>query len=362
MSKFYFEVDDLIVGESNEPNMDRVVSINELYDAGHHIVYWTNRGGVADIDYKGLTENQLKVWGAKYQELHMDKPKFDYLVDSKAVNTDEWFRPLRIGLVLNNLVRDYLSKLIEVYSKYTTEKDALEPNMPIEPINPYQLEDSFPINDGEFDNIYLWLYHSVALEVFGGANQTKSNLLQRICLFQTKINDKLILLSKETARSKYATLSFLAKNQFDLNELIFVEDYAEYWQHVDILITDNPEILRAKPEGKTAVVLKNPYNTEFHGMEYGINSPDDIFRLPIFSRKPITKEEMIHITNEIPEGEEEDVLMSEGQIVVDGAETVNLTEEDLTAINTNPQVFNLSELRDKVDPNQKVVASDDNAI
>lgn len=368
MSKFFVDIDNTITKTENaktdkdaainsdvyataEPLTDRIDEVNVLYDAGHEITYWTGRGTVSGIDHTELTKKQLDSWGAKYHHILMGKPDFDYFIDDKAINSEEWFRPLRVGLVLNNLIRDYLSRLIEVYVKYTTPKDALEPHMPIMPINPYLLEDSFPLPDDDFDNIYAWLYHSVPLEVFGGANQTRTNILQRICMFQTKIHDKFVLLSRETARSKYATFSFLAKNQFDLNEIVFVENYEDYWKYVDVVITDNPEILKVKPEGKTAVVLMNEYNKECHSLGYGINSPDEIFKLPIFHRKPITKEEMLYISNEIPEGEVEDTLEGLDQTEVEGAEIV---ETPVTYVDGKSSIVDLTALRDYVNENNAV--------
>lgn len=375
MSNFWFDIDNTITKTDNsptneekivgamvysaaEPLMDRIAEVNQLYDAGHRITYYTGRGTVSGIDYFDLTKEQLEKWGAKYHELKMGKPEFDYFIDDKAVNADEWFRPLRVGLVLNNLIRDYLSRLIEVYVKYTTPKGSETPNLPIEPINPYMLEESFPLKDDEIDNIYAWLYHVVPLEVFGGANQTRTNILQRICLFQTKIHDKFVLLSRETTRSKYATLSFLAKNQFDLDEIIFVNGYDDYWNHVDVLITDNPEIIKLKPAGKTVVVLKNAYNVEYHTHGYAINSPDEIFKLPIFHRKPITKEEMLYISNEIPEGEVEDKLESAELTVVEGAKTVEQGEAAIKYIDGQPVVVDLTEIRDQRSPDDKPTESD----
>lgn len=360
MSKFFIDIDNTITKPYNHaqpdyndavPDEERIEEINKLYDDGHEVNYWTGRGTVSGIDYTELCKKQLNDWGAKYHNLVMGKPDFDYFIDDKAINADDWFRPVRVGLVLNNLIRDYLSRLIEVYVKYTTPKDAVEPHMPVMPINPYILENSFPLEGDDYDNVYAWLYHGVPLEVFGGANQTKTNILQRICLFQTKIYDKLILLSRETSRSKYATLSFLAKNQFDLNEIIFVENYDEYWKHVDVLITDNPEILKVKPEGKTAVVLKNDYNKEFHSIGFGINDPDDLFKLPIFNRKPITKEEMIYISNELPLGEEEDKLISMEQTEVEGAKIIESPEQ---FFNAESSVVDLSALRSYVNEQESV--------
>lgn len=374
MSIFYFDIDNTItktplVGEeltagmtayqAAEPIMERIEEINQLYDKGHHIVYWTGRGTVSGIHYGELTEKQLESWGAKHHELKFGKPNFDYLIDDKASSPDEWFRPLKVGIVINNMVRDYIKKLIELYVKYTTPKDATEPHLPIFPINPYKLEDSFPLDaEDSFKNVYEWIYYGVALEVFGGAHQTYTNLLQRIGLFQTKIHDEIILMSRETSRTKMATLSFLSKNQFDLKQIIFVDSYEDYWKHVDIVVTDNPEILKAKPAGKVAVVLKNEYNTDCHSLGYAIDKPSDMFMLPFFHRKPITPEELIHITNDIPEGEEEDKLEVAAQTQVEGAKSVSLEEAIKEVGEGNAVLLNLTELRDQRSEDDKPIESD----
>jgi hypothetical protein len=63
--------------------------INGLRNAGHTIIYWTARGVGTGIDHRELTAGQLKDWGAEYDELRLDKPVFDLLVDDKAVTKFE---------------------------------------------------------------------------------------------------------------------------------------------------------------------------------------------------------------------------------------------------------------------------------
>lgn len=264
--------------------------------------------------------------------------------------------PKRIGIVLNNVIRDYVGKLKEVYEKYTGF-----PNL--EPIDPYNLDLSFPLQYEEFADVYQWIYYGVSLEVFGGANQTQTNILSRISNFQTKINDRLIILSRETTRTKFATLSFLSKAQFDLNEIIFVDGYEDYWNYVDVLITDHPEILRAKPYGKISVVLKNAYNTEFHNSnntsyQFEIDSIGDIFSLPIFNLKPIKPEEMVHVTGEMMA--EDDVIMdAPEELIIEGAKTIKFGEAEITYVDGKPQVIDLTEIRDKIDETELMIQSDE---
>jgi len=68
------------------PIYSKIKKINELYDFGNHIVYWTARGMGSGIDYRELTETQLLEWGCKYHELRMDKPVYDVFIDDKNLS------------------------------------------------------------------------------------------------------------------------------------------------------------------------------------------------------------------------------------------------------------------------------------
>lgn len=57
---------------------------NHLYDLGHKIIYLTARGTTTGIDWRKVTEAQLKEWGVKYHELHFGKPEADFFIDDKA--------------------------------------------------------------------------------------------------------------------------------------------------------------------------------------------------------------------------------------------------------------------------------------
>ena len=62
---------------------------NKLYDEGNTIVYWTARGSRKQIDWRELTEKQLKEWGAKYHELEVDKPFYDLFIEDKSCRIEE---------------------------------------------------------------------------------------------------------------------------------------------------------------------------------------------------------------------------------------------------------------------------------
>ena len=60
-----------------------IALINRLYEQGNKIRVYTGRGSKSGMDWKSLTELQLKEWGVKYNELLMGKPDTDYFIDDK---------------------------------------------------------------------------------------------------------------------------------------------------------------------------------------------------------------------------------------------------------------------------------------
>ena len=55
---------------------------------------------------------------------------------------------------------------------------------------------------------------------------------------------------------------FLSKLSSKVSNIIFVRDYKEKWDHVDILITANPKTLETKPNNKVSIKVINHYNKD----------------------------------------------------------------------------------------------------
>ena len=83
------------------PIKENILKINELYDRGHSIYYWTARGTVTLKDWRQVTEDQFKEWGVKYHKLMFGKPAFDLLIDDKALNSLNHF----------DEINDYITKI-----------------------------------------------------------------------------------------------------------------------------------------------------------------------------------------------------------------------------------------------------------
>lgn len=192
-----------------------------------------------------------------------------------------------IGITINNILRDHLSKLEMVYNAVTGQEALL-------PINPYNLADHFistgtteeppefiedltvdetsetheltPIDDGDknFD-VYQLLYVDASFEIFGSCEETIPGLIRDLSLLSKDLsensNHSLILTNLESSRSKCATLFFLSKNFFDMREIFFPETREIMWEKFDVLITDDPKILAIKPDGKKSIKIENNFNT-----------------------------------------------------------------------------------------------------
>jgi len=77
------------------PVLENIKKINDLYDAGHIVVYWTARGTVSGIDWRELTEKQFKEWGVKCHELKLQKPAYDIFICDRAINSDDYFKDVK---------------------------------------------------------------------------------------------------------------------------------------------------------------------------------------------------------------------------------------------------------------------------
>ena len=73
-----------------QSSYENIAKINELYDEGHYIKYWTARGSVTGIDWLETTVEQLDNWGCLYHELSVgEKPAYDLLICDKTKRIEE---------------------------------------------------------------------------------------------------------------------------------------------------------------------------------------------------------------------------------------------------------------------------------
>jgi hypothetical protein len=94
----YVDIDNTICStpESGEywkatPLYERIAKMNDLYNQGNQIIYWTARGTRTGHDWRKLTEQQLAKWLVKYHQLHLGKPVYDLFIDDKNINSETFF-------------------------------------------------------------------------------------------------------------------------------------------------------------------------------------------------------------------------------------------------------------------------------
>ena len=169
---------------------------------------------------------------------------------------------MKVGITLDGVVRDFITKFEAVYDKYFPEELEEGEEWPERDINSLDLLDHFEFSGGTTE-LNKFMYVDAALEIFGHAGEVKLNSVEHLNQLHNIIEDlghTPIVISKELNNSKPATLFFLSKLSSKINNIIFVRDYDKKWDHVDILITANPETLKIKPSGKISIKVINEYN------------------------------------------------------------------------------------------------------
>lgn len=167
---------------------------------------------------------------------------------------------MRVGITINGVIRDFISKFEMVYDKYFPVEDGEE--TPERNINNLNLLEHFDFSGGTTE-LNKFMYVDSALEIFGHAPEIKLNAVEHLNQLHNLLEDMghtPIIISKELNNSKPSTLFFLSKLSAKINNIIFIKDYDKKWDHVDILITANPTTLKTKPGGKISIKVINEYN------------------------------------------------------------------------------------------------------
>jgi capsule biosynthesis phosphatase len=107
MKTYVFDIDGTICTntegdyENAIPYLDRIDTINQLYEEGNTVFFNTARGmgrygnaaGQAYAAFYNLTVKQLNSWGVKYHKLFLGKPSGDSYIDDKGINDEDFFNP-----------------------------------------------------------------------------------------------------------------------------------------------------------------------------------------------------------------------------------------------------------------------------
>lgn len=168
---------------------------------------------------------------------------------------------MKIGIELNNIVRDLNKQIIKYYKKDINQSfDDKNVNY-----NVTNIIDSidFKSKKAKFEYMYV----DYPYEIFGCATTTHRNLAVTINNWLISLGNKeddkydvKLFSLKEEALSIQSTYYFLSKIGCRVREMFFPKDGIEMWDKCDVIITLNERIIDNKPEGKVVVLINKDDN------------------------------------------------------------------------------------------------------
>lgn len=200
---------------------------------------------------------------------------------------------MKIGITINEVLRNFIGQLAFTYEKYIGDVDITE-----EDVTNFNLIEFFKFDDVKKLNSFLYL--EAPLEIFGHAGQMSDGLMNHFNNFILEMKDdgehEIELVSLEVDKSIPSTFFFLSKLGAKIPNIRFVSNYEDKWNGVDVLITANPKTLECKPNGKIGVKVNCSYNKDVKA-DYEIDSILDFikneeFRNKILSTKITNYEEI----------------------------------------------------------------------
>ena len=191
----------------------------------------------------------------------------------------------KIGIEINGVLRDTISKFIQLYEKNMIEENETENNLKtfdvdlsgntdlvvVEENFKYEIKNEVTslnlMNHFSFrneDELYSFTYEDFAMQIFGHAGSSETytfNDLNEIYL-KYRDNNELLIVSDEMGRSKPASLFFLSKFGCQLEKVKFYSNTTinSMWDEVDDLLTSNPNLILEKPKDKVVVKYITNYN------------------------------------------------------------------------------------------------------
>lgn len=175
---------------------------------------------------------------------------------------------MRIGIDINNVLRDTLGKIEQVYEKWYIENPFLEETEfkyeIISPVTTLNLTSHLKFPDE--DHLYNFLYKEYTMEIFGHAPSMEYTSMNDLNDFYLDMRDKhdILIVSDEIGKSKPATLFFLSKFGCLIESIKFYSEPTkkQMWDSIDILLTANSDLLLNNPEKKRVIKYETSYNQE----------------------------------------------------------------------------------------------------
>lgn len=177
---------------------------------------------------------------------------------------------MKIGIDLNNVLRDTLKKIEQVYEKWYIENfDDEEDDFEYEiksPVTTLDIMSHLSFKDKE--QLYDFLYNDFTMEIFGHAGSVEMTSMNDLNDFYLNMRERhdILIVSDEIGKSKPATLFFISKFGCLIETIKFYSEQTkkEMWKSVDVLLTANPELLLNKPSKKMVIKYETSFNKNIH--------------------------------------------------------------------------------------------------
>lgn len=176
---------------------------------------------------------------------------------------------MKVGITIDGILRNGLSKLEEIYRKYSDD-DREE----------FKLYNYDLANAGfmfeNIDELISFIYEEHALEIWGHANEMEHGVINHFNSLQYEFKIpgvELVLINREFGKAIPSSFFFLAKTGCMASNVVFVESFKDMWNHVDFLITDNVMLLNDETRDKLLIV-KSPYTETFDYNSFNNITPE----------------------------------------------------------------------------------------
>jgi hypothetical protein len=195
---------------------------------------------------------------------------------------------MRIGIDINNVLRDTLKRIEQIYEKWYIDNPYLSEDSDnfeykiISTVNSLDLKSHLSFKNDE--HLYDFLYSEHTMEIFGHAGSVEFSTFHDLNDFYLEFRDEheIMLVSDEIGKSKPATLFFLSKFGCLVENISFYSEQTKnlLWDKVDVLLTANPSLISETPQNKKIVKYNTPYNINSESI-YQINKLSE-FKKAIF--------------------------------------------------------------------------------
>ena len=177
---------------------------------------------------------------------------------------------MKIGIEVNGVLRDTITKILQVYEKWYIDNPLIEKKEGdfeyaiISDITSLNLSQHLKFQNE--DEVYDFLYTEHCMEIFAHSPSVEMSTFVDFNDFYVENRDQheILIVSDEIGKSKPATLFFLSKFGCQVEKVKFYSKITidSMWDEVDVLLTASPDLLLNHPENKKVIKFESPYNTE----------------------------------------------------------------------------------------------------